>query len=271
MRRTSLIAALLSCTVGLAGCKSAPPCPVQMRTDARQALADHASRHSGWRSIKAEARVTQWGRGGRVRGTVLMFLERPNRARFDVMTQLGPAAVLTSDGESFQLSDLREGVFLYGPTCPENLTRFLGISVDADDIVRLLTGDTPLIEAVEQHIECRDGRYVVTLVAADGATQALVFSVDEADRDQPPDAQRLTLRRSTVRAPDGAKKWEARYDEHVVIDGHSFPTEVRFIDEINGVDTSVRVKSISVDPVVPDEAFQQAPRPGMSVELAPCS
>jgi len=271
LTRACFLIVVLSGFMGLAGCKAAPACPAQMRTDPQKALADHAERQSGWRSIKAEARVTQWGRDGRVRGTVLMFLERPNRVRFDVMSQVGPVAVLTSDGESFQLSDLRERVFLSGPTCPQNLARLLGISVDADGVLRLLTGDTPLIEAVEQRIECRGGLYVVTLVAAAGDTQELSFSVNEADRDAPPEEQRLTLRRSTLHAPDGAKRWEASYDDYVEVDGHFFPKEVRFVDEINDADTSVRVKSISLDPEVPDEAFQQAPRPGMSIEIAPCS
>jgi len=126
--RACLTALLLS-SLAVAGCKTAPACPLQARTDAAKALDDHAGRQAGWQSIKAEARVTQWGRNGRIRGTVLMFLERPDRVRFDVMTQVGPAAVLTSDGETFQLSDLREGTFLHGPTCPENIARLLGISV----------------------------------------------------------------------------------------------------------------------------------------------
>jgi hypothetical protein len=186
--------------------------------------------------------VTQWGRNGRIRGTVLMFLEQPNRVRFDVMTQVGPAAVLTSDGDTFQLSDLREGVFLHGPTCPENIARLLGISVD-----------------------------VVTLGAADGTTQEVAFSVDDADRDKLPEAQRLTLRRSTERAPDGKMRWEATYDDYVDVEGQSFPTNVRFVDEVNDADTSVRVKSISLNPNVPEGAFQQTPSPGMSIEFASCS
>jgi hypothetical protein len=187
------------------------------------------------------------------------------------MTQVGPAAVLTSDGESFQLSDLREGVFLHGPTCPENIARLLGISVDAKNVVRLLTGDTPKIEAIEQSMECRDGRYVVTLGAADGTTQEIAFSVDDADRQKAPDAQRLTLRRSTERAPDGKTRWEATYDDYIDVEGQSFPTNVRFVDEVNDADTSVRVKSISLNPEVPEGAFQQAPSPGMSIEFASCS
>jgi len=200
-----------------------------------------------------------------------MFLERPSRVRFDVMTQVGPAAVLTSDGENFQLSDLRAGTFLYGPTCPQNIARLLGISVEAENVILLLTGDTPLIEADEQSMECRDGRYIVTRVAEDGSTQELAFSIDESDRAKAPEDQRLTLRRSTERGPDGTTRWTATYDEHVEVDGRSFPTNVRFTDEINDADTSVRVKSIYVDPEVPADAFQQAPGPGMSIELAPCS
>ena len=139
------LTAVLLVLWAVAGCKSAPACPLHTRTDPRAALDDHRQRQAGWQSIKAEARVTQWARNGRIRGTVLMFLQRPDRVRFDVMTQVGPAAVLTSDGESFQLSDLREGAFLHGPTCPENIARLLGISVDAENVLRLLTGDTPMM------------------------------------------------------------------------------------------------------------------------------
>lgn len=200
-----------------------------------------------------------------------MFLERPSRVRFDVMTQLGPAAVLTSDGERFQLSDFRKGVFLEGPTCPRNIARLVGISVDAEDVLRVLTGDTPMIEATNRSIECRDGLYVVTLVAADRTTQELAFSVDGADLDKAPEEQRLTLRRSIERGPDGRARWEVSYDDYVDLDGHSFPKTVRFVDRINDADTSVRVKSISLDPDVPDEAFHQEPAPNMATELASCS
>jgi hypothetical protein len=178
--------------------------------------------------------------------------------------------VLTSDGETFQLSDLREGAFVHGPTCPENIARLLGISVDAENVLRLLTGDTPVIEATGQSMECRDGRYVVTLVAADETTQEVSFSVSGDDLDKTPAEQRLTLRRSVERGPNGDTRWEATYDEYIDVDGQSFPTKVRFVDQVNNADTSVRVKSISLNPEVPDGAFQQAPSPGMSIEFASC-
>lgn len=270
MARVLLIATALV-AVTLCACKSAPSCPAQARTDPGQALADHETRRAGWQSLKAEARVTQWGDRGRIRGNVLMFLEQPNRVRFDVMTQLGPAAVLTSDGESFQLSDLREGTFLHGPTCPENIALLLGVSIGAREVLGFLTGDTPTLDAIEQSMECRDGLYVVTLVGADGSTQEVAFSVGEADRDKPPQEQRLRLRRSIEKGPDGARRWEATYDDYIDVDGQAFPTNVRFVDAVNDAETSVRVKSISLDPDIPEGTFHQEPAPGMSIELASCS
>ncbi len=270
MARGGLIAVTLLVVVAAVGCKSAPVCPIHARTDAQQTLAEHAARRQGWKSVKAEARVTQWADRGRIRGTVLMFLERPARVRFDVMTQLGPAAVLTSDGESFQLSDLRENAFVQGPTCPQNIARLLGIEVDAHNVLRLLTGDTPMIEASDQHMECRDGNYVVSLVAEDRSTQEIQFSIDDGDRDEIPINQGLTLRRSRVWSPDGKLQWEATYDDYTIVDGQSFPTNIRFVDRLHGADTQVRVKSISLNPDVPPDAFQQLPRPGMAVEVATC-
>lgn len=267
--RRGLIAIVLLAVVA-AGCKSAPACPVQTRTDPSKALEEHAARQQGWKSLKAEARVTQWADRGRIRGTVLMFLERPSRVRFDVMTQLGPAAVLTSDEESFQLSDLRENVFMQGPTCPENIARLLGIAVEAKNVLRLLTGDTPIIDAGEQRMECRDGNYVVSLLAEDGSTQEIEFAVDDADRDKPPAEQRLTLRKSSVRAADGKLQWKATYDDYTSVEGQPFPTNIRFVDHVHGTDTQVRVKSISLNPDVPSDAFQQTPSPGMAVEVATC-
>ncbi len=269
MTRGWLIA-VIALAVVVGSCKSAPACPVQTRTDPQETLDEHAGRQQGWRSLKAEARVTQWADRGRIRGTVLMFLERPGRVRFDVMTQLGPAAVLTSDGESFQLSDLRENVFMQGPTCPQNIARLLGIEVDAQNVLRLLTGDTPMIEASEQRMECRDGNYVVSLSAIDGSTQDIEFSVEHGDRDEPPAKQRLTLRRSSVRAADGELQWEVTYDDYTTVDGQSFPTNIRFVDRAHGADTQVRVKSISLNPDVPADAFRQAPGPTMAIEVATC-
>ena len=246
-------------------CRTAPSCPIDARTDAGQVFADHLVERSDWRSLKAEARVTQSGGRGRVRGTVLMLLRTPNEVRFDVMTPLGPAAVLTSHGDGFQLSDLRGGVFIHGPSCPENLARLLGVAIEPEDVLRLLTGQAPNFEAAEQSVQCREGVYVVRRVVEDGAVQELGFAV--TGRKESPI---LELRRAAEWSADGAPRWEAIYDDYEWFAGRYFPSEVRFIDQAHNAETSVRFKSISVDPDIPDGAFVQTPGPGMSVELATC-
>ncbi len=261
---------LVLAAVVVGGCKSSPPCPTTIRTDPGEVLADHHTERATWNALKAEARVTQRGSRGRIRGTVLMFLEQPDRVRFDVMTQVGPVLVLTSDGETFQLSDLRAATFLHGATCPQNVARVLGVSIPADQVLRILTGETLTIDAIEQSMQCRDGQYVVTLLAADGSTQEVAFSIQEGDRDKAPGDQRLNLRRSMERAPDGTKRWEATYDDYIEVDGRHFPTSVLFVDERDQAETAIRVKSIELEPVVPEGAFHQEPAPGMTIELADC-
>ena len=270
LARHFVVASLVVVACSVTGCKTTPACPAQTRTDAAKTVADHAAQNEGWTSLKAEARVTQWGEQGRIRGTVLMFLEKPDRVRFDVMTQVGPAAVLTSSNSEFQLSDLRENVFMHGPTCPDNISRLLGIAMDARNVLRLLTGDTPVIDAETESMECNGGRYVVTLKSLDGTTQEVAFAVKEGDEDKAPGDQQLELRRSRLQTAEGVVQWEANYGDYETVDGHAFPTRVSFVDNAHDTDTSVRIKSITVNPNVPADAFRQTARPGMESKLSPC-
>lgn len=260
---------LLLILASVLGCRASAACPAQPLTDPSDALARLESHSRGWSSLKAEARVTQWADRGRIRGTVLMFFEQPSRVRFDVMTQFGPAAVLTSDGESFQLSDLRNDTFVEGPTCSANIARLLGVAIEGEDVIRLLTGSTPLIDAEHQSIECRRGSYTVVLYAFDGATQEVVLAIDPTDAAEATSAE-LTLVESSVRGSDGSLRWRATWADYDDVAGARFPTDVRIIDYGNGADTQVRIKSIDVNPSVPAAVFQQLPRPGMTVERAPC-
>src|SRR5688572_27303436 len=127
------------------GCSGAS-CPTHPHPSADSALRAHRALRSPALAIRAEARVDQRGRDGRIRGTVLMFIERPENVRFDAMTQFGPAAILTSDGTGFALTDLRENRYLVGQTCPRNIARLLGIPLAGSEVTRLLLGDTPFIE-----------------------------------------------------------------------------------------------------------------------------
>src|SRR5690606_19871157 len=232
------------------------------------------------RVVRAHARVDRRDSEGRIRGSVSMFVERPDRVRFDAMTQFGPAAILTSDGERFALMDLQKNRYFVGPTCPANIERLLGIRFSGEEVTRFLLGETPTIDAVEQSMRCEDGRYVVTLQAADGRRQELVLEVREADLEAPPESQQLRLVRSEVFGPEGQTEWRVTFgDYRFVADpldeteprrGVVMPYTLRFEDPLRGTDTLVRFERIELNVEVPEGAFQQQPRPGLAVEEVHC-
>lgn len=263
-----------------AGCGGAP-CPRQLHTDPTRALDAYRSTRSHVRAVRAEARVEQWGEDGRIRGTVLMFVERPDRVRFDAMTQFGPAVILTSDGERFALTDLRENRYLSGPSCPENIERLLGIPMSGEDVSLFLLGDSPRLETDNRGVSCTaDGTYLVSLSGDDGRRQEIELAIRPWDvqQDAPPTEQRLRMLRSEVWGADGETEWRATFEDYeVVVDpdseegmGVALPMKVRFVHPRQDADTTVRFESIDLNVQVPPNAFRQSPRPGIPPEEVTC-
>ena len=205
---------LLMCAM-LAGCASIPR-PKQPFVDPAQALTFHQLARERVQSIRAEARVDQRGSEGRIKGTVLMFVQRPDRVRFDAMTQFGPAAILTSTGERFAYADLRNRRFLTGATCPKNIARMLNMPLRVDQTTALLLGGTPVIDHVQAQIDWNDGGfYRVELRGRDGGSQEIDFGISERDAAFPPSRQELRLLRSEI--------FDRRAQEHVARDVRRLP------------------------------------------------
>jgi hypothetical protein len=257
------------------GCSGSLPAPKYPFPDAKQLLARHEVIASGLNGIRAEARVDQRGNQGRVRGTVLMFVERIGRVRFDVMTQFGPVAILTSDSERFAFSDLREKRYLTGETCPKNIARLLGVPLSAADTAHFLLGGTPLIVYVSSSVTWNDeGFYTAVLKGAGGERQELDFQLDSADANQPPGAQHIALLRTELFTAKGDRVWRVSYaDLETVTDGKTrlrLPFTVRVEQPASKSDTLVRFKEMKLNPTFADEIFAQSPRPGMEEEEASC-
>ncbi len=251
------------------------PCPTIEHTDAQTALRYHTSMRQELSSIRAEARVDQRGNDGRVRGTVLMFVQTPDHVRFDAMTQFGPAAILTSDGDAFALTDLRDNRYLHGPACPSNIARLLGIPLSAHDTTAFLLGRTPVIDTAESTITCiGDATYQIVLRAADGRRQEIELQVREADLNAPLLEQRLRLLRSELFDARDRTVWRATYDDYRVLPvgamGVAVPFWVRIEQPRLGSDTLVRFEEITVNPEIPNEVFEQTPRPGIKQEHVEC-
>lgn len=269
---TALVIALFASLLG--GCPHIVR-PTLPWSDAQRALDAHDSMRARVRSLRAEARADQRGSQGRIRGTLLMFVERPDRVRFDVMTQFGPAAVLTSDGRTFAMADLRERTFVTGRACASNIARLLGMPLTSEEVGRLLLGGTPRIASVRETIEVDDdGHYHIVLHGRDGGRQEIDLGIRDADELAPPAEQRLRLLRSEVFDARGKTMWRVTYDDYRVVpldaQGVAVPYEVFFEHPGRESDTRLRFEDIDLNIAVPEGAFEQSPAPGLGVERVGC-
>lgn len=248
-------------------------CPAQLVRDPAAVLASQHARAERVKSLRAEAKIDQRGRKGRIKGRVLMFVERPDRVRFDAMTQFGPALVLTSDGSSLALSDFKENRYFTGAACAENIARLVGVALDGDEVASVLLGDSPLLEAGSDMLRCSgEGSYVMERRAASGERQELEFEIHPDDFDAPPQEQRLTLARVSVWNARGARLYRVRYEDYKTVGAGAarLPFTVRIDDFENDSDAILRFQSIDVNVRVPAEAFHQEPRAGLAVESLSC-
>ncbi|MDB4986991.1 MAG: hypothetical protein JWN04_2169 [Myxococcaceae bacterium] len=268
------IAAALALTSGCGGAS----CPAQLIRDPAAALRAQQAASTPIRSLRADAKIDQRSKEGRIKGRILMFVERPDRVRFDAMTQFGPALILTSDGQNFALTDFKDNRYMTGPACAKNLGRVVGVALSSREVASVLLGDAPLIgnasSATRQGLTCNgDGQYVLTRRAADGAHEELAFRVNEADLQKPPAAQRLYLAAVTLWNAAGQRLYRVRYEDYRKVAQHEsteLPHTVRIDDFVNDSDALLRLSDVAVDVKVPDGAFVQTARAGLKVEEVAC-
>jgi hypothetical protein len=269
-RAATWLAPLAAAALLIAACGHTA-CPKLPITTPAQAL---ASQHAATPivSLRAEAKVDQRGEQGRIKGTVLMFVERPDRVRFDAMTQFGPALVFTMNGEQFALSDFKSRRYLTGPACPHNIARLVGVALPGPAIASVLMGEVPPLAAARESMRCQQGHYVIARVAEDGTKQEVALRVLSEDVGKPPEAQRTRLAAVTLWNARGQKLYRVRYEDYQSVGGgsHVLPFTLRVEDFVNQADALVRFKSIDVDVQVPPDAFSQTPRTGLEREEALC-
>lgn len=249
------------------------PCPVT-RMGEPTAPEAHAASRSVIRTLRAEARVEQWGKKGRVRGTVLLMLERPARVRFDTLTQLGPVSILTSDKGRFALTDLRDNRFVQGTACPANVSMLVGFPMGVQDLLRFLVGDAPSADLTGK------GPEVQSLQAAPckGGVQVFRLKASHEQRtlhfgrvsDQP------VLFLAESRRADGELLWRVRYDRHRPVKdpvtGRSvmIPFRAKFKNPSQKANTTVRFQSVEINVPLPRAAFLQDPSPGLAQTILLC-
>lgn len=180
---------LLSC------CGTAPPRSVFPSAD--DALARMRATNACVNGVQGTAKVDTLSPRGRIRGDVYITAVNPDRVRFDVVSPFGATVfTLTSDGERFQLLDLKEKQFLFGPASACNLARMTQVPVPGHALVSLLRGEAPVL--VHQKSDATidwdsDGFYRLGIKSTRDAVEEIRLEVHPKDWELPWSEQRVRV------------------------------------------------------------------------------
>ncbi len=292
-----LVGALtLACATGGAGCvpvNIAPPASSPPNADA--ALARMHASFACANAVQANAKIDHFSEQGRLRGEVMLFAGRPARVRLDIVSPFGVAlATLTSDGAHFSLADLREKRFFVGPASACNIARMTSVPVPGHVLVDLLQGEAPVLKHEPQSatmVWSPAGYWVLTIPSTHDAHEEIHLAPRPEDWALPWDRQRMRVLDVQVQQ-QGYVLYHAELSEHATaptagprldpdnleppIPPSGPPCDAELPRKIHvavpdpDADVRFEYNQVSWNPPLPDGTFEQAPRPGMSVQGVTC-
>jgi hypothetical protein len=270
--RLTLLAVAL---VPLAGC----PKPAALRSypppSATELLAHVRANHAALSSLRARAKADLPDeRGGRVKIDLALLVQRPDRLRVAGENALaGPLMTLATDGQSYQLIDLRNGRFSSGQVNPCSMSRLLRVALPPTAAVDVLLGSVPLLDPAELSPEVgwdgRDGgREVLTLRDATGRSEVLYLSAAGKGWD---------LREAEGRDPSGRVAWRVRHEGHSDVprvEGQPasvrLPKNTQIEDLQRRSDVKLRWRERELDPSLGTDLFRLEQPPGLPVDPDLC-
>jgi hypothetical protein len=182
----------------LTGCGAVPP-PRSVFPDADAALGRMRATYACANGVQGEAKIDHFSPKGRVRGDVYLTAVVPDRVRFDVVSFGTALYTLTSDGERFQMLDVKEKQFLHGPASACNLARLTQVPVPGHALVALLRGEAPvLVHQAQQGGSAKiawdpGGFYRIVLTSTREATEEIAMEIRPGDLDKPWAEQRVRI------------------------------------------------------------------------------
>lgn len=194
---------LAPATLILAGCAAQPPHSQFPTADA--ALDRMKESYACVNGVQGEAKIDHFSKQGRVRGDVYLLAVNPDRVRFDVVAFGTPVYTLTSDGQSFEMLDIKEKLFLRGPASPCNLARLTQVPLPGHALVSLLHGEAPIVkhDAAGARIDWDGaGFYRLLLSSTREATEEIHVTVRPQDFDKPWQEQRVRITKVRVAQRD---------------------------------------------------------------------
>ena len=188
-------AALTVSSVSLLACNGSPP-PSRFPT-ADDALGRMKATYACVNGVQGVAKIDHFSPKGRVRGEVQLLAINADRVRFDVVSPFGIVLyTLASNGDRFQMNDIKEKQYLYGPAKACNLARLTQVPVPGHALVSLLRGEAPVLahEPSGASIEWDSaGFYRVLVSGKHDASEEVHLEVTPDDWNKPWNQQRVRV------------------------------------------------------------------------------
>lgn len=212
-------ALLVGLSLSLAGC----PKPLVVRPypepKAEELLGHLRHDRDSVLALRARAKADYLdGAAGRVKIDIGLVLAKPNRLRLAAENSLtGPLLTLVTDGQEFQLLDVRRNSFMAGKVNPCSMARLIRVALHPAEAVEILLGGVPLladreVAAPELSFSGKDGgREVLTLRDAAGRSEVLWLAPRPGGVPGQPGG--WELREAEGRNPDGQVAWRVRHED----------------------------------------------------------
>lgn len=197
------------------------------------------------KSYVGEARLTYFGKEGRVKGTATLAVQRPRSMRYEVQGPHGGVLeAFATDGVELQLLDFKTNRYIYGPTRPDTIDQllpFAPLGMDAAAWVALLCGE--IVPPPEASVERRGDRFI-----ARWEFQGLSRLVEI-------DVESLRARRA-VAYRDQTLVTEIRVESR---SDSGIPDRLELEVPEADVDMEIQLRDITIDPQLDGATFRIAP------------
>ena len=242
------------------GCLGPPgpvPLPLDAVLDPRRLHAAVLDRYGQRRSVRGEARIDLFNEDGYLPFSLMAAAQRPGRLHLEALSPFdAPVAILSCDGERFQLYSLKEMTFYHGPATQRNISRLLPLHLAPGDLVELLLGGAPLLpEPPRVGWDGEQGHYLLRLRGPDGREQRL--ELDPGD---------LAVLSSRVETREGELVYQLHLSDHAMHGQLRLPGTVRFEMPSDEVDLTLRWREREMNVSIPAEAWSQQPPVGARME-----
>jgi len=203
-------------------------------------------------SLRGRARIeVQAGSDVSLAGRQILVAERPDRLRIEVLGLFDQAlAVLTTDGQRFELFRSSDLTFEEGELRPELLWEQAHIALRPEEAIALLLGTPPPEPGlVPVHAEGADDGTIRVSLAAPGGPERRRLRFDPQGR----------LERVEVIGPDGSLEWIAAFADFEPVGGVPFAHAITLYVAAGGTKAEIHLRDVELNPELPPGIWSVRP------------